>query len=102
MTTKRYINNYKQAVMTNYRNDLFAVEMEDGGWSIADGEGILLTPEDEIDYAGWHLPVCFSSQEEAIKCIKYGHKVMFDVTIDAIWTKAAIMSGASYRKDYEM
>jgi len=57
----KIINDYKNAV-TLEGYDLIAVEMSDGGWSIADGLGVLLTPSDEMELAGWHLPVRFTTK----------------------------------------
>jgi hypothetical protein len=95
------INNYKQAVLP-HGHDLYAVEMVDGGWSIADGEGVLLTPEDEIELAGWHLPVAFDNKEKAIECIESAPHVMFDIVKDAEWTQHAIKCGAVFKPEYEM
>lgn len=89
------INDYKQAILPN-GHDLYAVEMSNGFWSVSDGRGALLTPEDEIELAGWHLPVAFGSKNEAIKCIQLGPNVMFDIAVDAIWTLHAIKCGAMY------
>lgn len=93
-------NDYKEAIDVDY--GLFAVKLSDDGWGISDGEGVLLTSEDEIELAGWHLPVKFSDKESAVLAINTGPHVMFDIVIDAEWTQHAIASGGIHETAYEI
>jgi hypothetical protein len=103
------MSGHKMKIKNDYRSyrevenhDLLVVEMADSGWSIADGMGTKLTPEDEIELAGWHLPVRFKTAEQAYNAVKNGPQAWFDITIDAEWTKHAIDFGATYEPLYEM
>lgn len=82
--------------------DLYAVQLQDGGWSIADGLGALLTPADESELAGWHLPVRFKSPCQAQDAIKDGPSDWFDISIDSKWSKHAMSHGAVYDFSYVM
>lgn len=94
------INNYKAIAAAPF--GLYAVQMQDHGWTISDGMGIILTPQDEIELAGWHLPVWFESLCATIDAIKNGPHVMFDIAKDSEWTKHAIKCGATYEPKYEI
>ncbi len=101
MTLKKLSNDYLVAKLVDGHN-LHAVKLKDEGWSIADGQGSLLTPKNEIELAGWHLPVKFVTQEQAIKAIRSGPHAMFDITSDSVWSKHAVNCGAEYNPSYEM
>lgn len=87
-------NNYLSYIEVE-GHDLFAVEM-------ADGIGSTLTPQDEIELAGWHLPVRFKTGEQAQESIKSGPHTMFDIVIDSVWSKHAISCGATPESNYSM
>ncbi|HDR8973067.1 TPA: hypothetical protein QDB32_003947 [Burkholderia vietnamiensis] len=94
----RLTNEYAEAIeaesAVGVELGLFAVRLSDGGWSIADGEGAALTPADEIELAGWHLPVCFASADAALAAIASGPDAMFDISINGIWAKHCVAHGA--------
>ncbi|ARM86360.1 hypothetical protein [Marinobacter salarius] len=94
-------NNYAQAIAVPDK-DLFAVQLSDGGWSIADGQGTNLTDEDMVELAGWHLPVRFEYPEQAIKAIDAGPKDWFDIAEDSPWSGHAVNSGAVREPKYLM
>jgi hypothetical protein len=48
---------------------LFAVKMSDGGWTVADGPGTTLSEPDEVELAGYHVPVRFETEEQAAAAI---------------------------------
>lgn len=83
-------------------HDLLVVQLQDGGWSIADGQGTLITPKDEIEFAGWHLPIKFDSEEQAVKAIKSGPHAMFDIVADSVWSQHALNCGGTRVHSYEM
>lgn len=85
-------NDYVEA--TEGEGGLFAVKLSDGGWSVADGEGTNLTPPDEIDLAGWHLPVRFETKDMALKAIQSGPDAWFGISVDGVWSKHCILHGA--------
>lgn len=100
----KLINDYKNAVELE-GHDLLAVEMSDGGWSIADGFGVLLTPDDEIELSGWHLPVRFVSKDQALKAIESGTasiKSIFDISAECEWVKHGMSCGAVFEETYLM
>ncbi len=91
-------NDYSKATEVEF--GLFAVCLSDGGWSISDGKGTVLTPEDEIELSGYHLPVRFESEDSAIKCIQSGPHEMFDINVESIWTKHAVRRGGIIKPSY--
>jgi len=79
---------------------LFAVQLSDGGYSVADGPGTRLSKPDEIDVAGYHLPVKFKDEESAIAAIKTGPDAWFDIAITSSWTEHCLKNGAVANADY--
>lgn len=91
-------NDYSEAQEVDF--GLFAVRLSDGGWSISDGMGTKLTPEDEIELSGYHLPVRFESKEQACTAIKSGPHSMFDIDVDSVWSSHAAKSGGKVKAAY--
>ncbi|WP_247391775.1 hypothetical protein [Ralstonia pseudosolanacearum] len=85
-------NDYTEA--TKGEGGLFAVKLSDGGWSVADGEGTKLTPPDEIELTGWHLPVRFETRDAALTAIQSGPDAWFDIGADGVWVKHCVAHGA--------
>jgi hypothetical protein len=94
----RVSNDYLQAVDVD--GDLFAVQLSDGGWGVADGPGTKLSAPDELELAGWHLPVRFESQAAATAAICSGPHEMFDITRDCAWARHCLAAGAAYCEAY--
>lgn len=86
-------NNYPRAVEVT--DGLFAVELQSGGWSIADGPGTMLCRADERELAGWHVPVRFDSEAAAVAAIRTGPHEMFDIAPESVWSRHCIASGAA-------
>ncbi len=92
-------NDYTKAVEIVF--GLFTVQLSDGGWSIADGAGTILTPKDEIELSGYHLPVRFESEGEAVNAIKSGPQgLMFDINVNSVWSKHALSCGGIFNSEY--
>jgi len=89
---QRLSNDYSEASQSE--RDLFAVKLSDGGWSIADGIGSNMTPDDEKELAGWHLPVRFDNEEAALLAIECGPHAMFDINLSGVWAQHCIAHGA--------
>lgn len=94
----RLTNDYQKAVDVD--GDLFAVEMSDGGWSVADGPGTRLSQPDELELAGWHLPVRFESEAAATAAIRSGPHEMFDITQDCAWARHCVAAGGTLCEAY--
>ncbi len=92
-------NDYSQAIPIE--RGLFVVQMRDGGWSIADGPGTQLLFPDELQSAGYHLPVRFSSQAAAIQALLDGPSAWFDVHPDSPWVRHCLQAGGDYCPEYE-
>ena len=97
---KRLSNNYAQATEVDY--GLFAVEMSDGGWTIADGPGTNLAQPDEMELAGYHVPVRFERKEDAIAVIMNGPDAMFDIAAESEWVCHCVEQGGVICPSYEM
>jgi hypothetical protein len=85
-------NDYLQAVEAD--GGLFVVRLSDGGWSIADGPGTALSAPDELELAGWHLPVRFETQAAASAAIVAGPDEMFDIELESAWGHHCLAAGA--------
>lgn len=85
-------NDYKDAIEVD--GGLFAVQLSDGGWGVADGPGTVLSEPDEIELAGWHLPVRFETRDAAAAAIRSGPDDMFDIAPDCAWAKHCLSAGA--------
>lgn len=94
----KIVNDYSEAVEVEF--GLFAVLLADGGWSIADGMGTKLTPEDETELSGYHLPIRFKSKEEAVISIKTGPHSLFDIDVDSDWSVHALNTGGTLKAAY--
>ncbi|WP_205182813.1 hypothetical protein [Burkholderia sp. LMG 13014] len=94
----RLTNDYVQA--TEVDAGLFAVMLSDGGWSVADGPGTTLSPADEMELAGWHVPVRFTDKEGASAAILSGPSAMFDISRDSVWTLHCVASGGVLSEEY--
>ena len=88
----RLSNDYLQAEEVD--GGLFAVQLSDGGWSIADGPGKVLCEPDEIELAGWHLPVRFETKKAATAAIETGPFEMFDIELESPWGRHSLAAGA--------
>jgi len=86
-------NNYTKAVEVD--GCLFAVQLSDGGWSVADGPGTALCETDERELAGWHLPVRFETEDTAAMAIHSGPHEMFDIERDSAWVLHCLAAGAA-------
>ena len=85
-------NDYQKAVEVD--GGLFAVQLSDDGWSVADGPGTVLSEPDELELAGWHLPVRFETQEAATAAIRSGPDEMFDIELESDWGRHCLAAGA--------
>lgn len=94
----RLSNDYSEASQAEC--DLFAVKLSDGGWSVADGIGSSMTPADEKELAGWHLPVRFETEEAALLAIESGPDAMFDIKLSGPWAQHCIARGAAESEAY--
>ncbi|WP_150303870.1 hypothetical protein [Pseudomonas saliphila] len=92
-------NDYDQAELIE--RGLFVVLMQDGGWSIADGPGTRILALDELESAGYHLPVRFNRYEEAASALRSGPPEWFSIQPDSAWVKHCLNAGAEYFSDYE-
>lgn len=90
-------NNYLQAVEVGL--GLFAVKLQSGFWSVADGPGSILCEPDEKELSGWHLSVRFDSEAQATNAIRSGPHVMFDIAPDSAWTTHCLARGARQAKE---
>jgi len=79
---------------------LFVVQLSDGGWTIADGPGTTLSEPDEIELAGYHLPVRFEAEEQATAAIECGPASWFDISAKSDWTSHCITQGAVFCDAY--
>ena len=86
------LNNDYQRV-TEIDGGLFAVQLSDGGWSVSDGPGTVLSEPDELELAGWHLPVRFESEQAATEAIRSGPDDMFDIDISSAWARHCLTAG---------
>ncbi len=91
-------NDYQKA--TEVVGGLFAVQMSDGGWTVADGPGTLSVAPDDDEMAGYHVPVRFEEEDQAIAAIKTGPDAMFDIAIDCEWTEHCIACGGVLFEPY--
>lgn len=91
-------NGYVEAA--EVEGGLFAVKMSDGGWTIADGPGTTLSAPDEMECAGWHLPVRFESKEAAVEAVRSGPDAWFDIEIDGAWVVHSTGRGAVVNETY--
>jgi hypothetical protein len=92
-------NDYTQA--TPVERGLFVVQMSDGGWSIADGPGTQLLFPDELQSAGYHLPVRFDTQADATQALLTGPSAWFDVHPDSPWVRHCLTAGGQPCPAYE-
>lgn len=94
-----FSNDYNQAELIE--RGLFVVLMQDQGWSIADGPGTRILALDELESAGYHLPVQFERYEDAAAAIRSGPQEWFSTQPDSAWVRHCLRAGARYRADYE-
>lgn len=92
-------NDYNQAELIE--RGLFVVLMQDNGWGIADGPGTRILALDELESAGYHLPVRFERYEDAAAAIRSGPPEWFSTHPDSMWVKHCLVAGAKYCADYE-
>lgn len=97
----RITNDYQQAVEASVYQ-LYAVQLSDGGWSVADGPGTKLSEPDELELAGYHLPVRFETLRDALKAIETGPHVMFDIDAASRWSVHCQASGGIACSRYAM
>lgn len=95
----RISNDYNQAELIE--RGLFVVLMQDEGWSIADGPGTRILALDELESAGYHLPVRFQRYEDAAAALRSGPPEWFSIQPDSAWVKHCLKTGATYCTDYE-
>lgn len=91
-------NDYQRAISVDY--GLFAVQLSDGGWGVADGPGTVLCEPDASELAGWHLPVRFECEAAAAAAIRSGPGDMFDIELDASWSQHCLAAGAEACEAY--
>ncbi|MFL9921582.1 hypothetical protein PQR75_40770 [Paraburkholderia fungorum] len=96
MTTLK--NDYTQAFEVD--GMLFAVQLSDGGWSVADGPGTVLCAPDERELAGWHVPVRFADKEGAAAAILSGPNAMFDIERNSAWSAHCVAAGGVVHDAY--
>lgn len=92
-------NDYIQAVPIE--RGLFAVQLSDGGWSVADGPGIQMVSMANLPSAGFHVPVRFSSQDEAEHAIRTGPEEYFNSAKGSAWAAHCLAAGGQYEQNYE-
>jgi hypothetical protein len=92
-------NDYSEAIPLE--RGLFVVQLRDGGWSIADGPGTQLLLPDELQRAGYHLPVRFPDRQSATSALRSGPSAWFDVHPDSIWVRHCLEVGGTYWPEYE-
>ncbi|MEH6388111.1 MULTISPECIES: hypothetical protein [Pseudomonas] len=95
----RLTNDYNQAELIE--RGLFVVLMQDEGWTIADGPGTRILALDELESAGYHLPVRFERYEDAAAAIRSGPPEWFSTQPDSPWVRHCLSVGARYHPDYE-
>lgn len=93
-------NNYRS--VTEVREGIFAVQLSDGGWSVADGPGIGETAPDAHEVAGYHLPVRFQSQAATAAAIISAPDVLFDLEESGEWVQHCIRNGAVSCPEYRL
>ncbi len=87
-------NDYQKAREVDDRG-LFAVQMSDGGWTIADGPGTALCEPDEVELAGYHVPIRFETEEQAVAAIECGPDAWFDISAESDWTRHCVAVGGA-------
>lgn len=92
-------NDYIEAVPVE--RGLFAVQLSDGGWSVADGPGIRMVSMVNLPAAGFHLPVRFSARQQAEQAIKTGPQEYFSTNQGSAWVEHCLAAGGSYEPNYE-
>jgi len=92
-------NDYSEAIPLE--RGLFVVQLRDGGWSIADGPGTQLLLPDELQRAGYHLPVRFPTRERAAEALTSGPSAWFDIHPDSPWVRHCLAAGGTYCAEYE-
>lgn len=96
-------NDYLQAIEVE-GSGVYAVQLADGGWSMADGPGSKL--EQDICCQGWHIPVRFETQEQSLAAIQEfgdsGDKVtiLFGSRHDGPCVEHAISKGGRFEPLY--
>ena len=93
-----FVNDYQKAREVD--GGLFAVQMSDGGWTVADGPGTTISEPDEIELAGYHLPVRFESEEQAAAAIESGPDAWFDISAESAWTRHCVSVGGAFCDAY--
>lgn len=92
-------NDYIQAVPIE--RGLFAVQLSDGGWSVADGPGIQMVSMANLPAAGFHVPVRFETRDEAENAIRTGPQHYFNSARDSAWAAHCVAVGGTYEPNYE-
>ena len=95
----RFTNDYNQAELIE--RGLFVVLMQDDGWTVADGPGTRILAVDELQSAGYHLPVRFERYEDAAAAIRSGPPEWFNTQPDSAWVRHCLNAGATYQEEYE-
>lgn len=92
-------NDYSQAVPVE--RGLFAVQLSDSGWGIADGPGVQMVSMANLPAAGFHLPVRFATREQAERAIKTGPQEYFSTERESAWVSHCLTAGGEYHENYE-
>jgi len=92
-------NDYIEAVPVE--RGLFAVQLSDGGWSVANGPGTQMVSMMNLPSAGFHLPVRFDSRDRAEQAIKTGPQEYFSTARDSVWVAHCLVAGGEYEPNYE-
>lgn len=78
---------------TEVDGGLYAVQLRDGGWSVAEGPHTALYAPAEPKLARRHLPVRFESEAAAAMAIHSGPHEVFDIKRDSAWTRHCLAAG---------
>ena len=92
-------NDYVQAVPVE--RGLFAVQLSDSGWSVADGPGVQMVSMMNLPAAGFHVPVRFATREQAERAIRTGPQEYFSTARGSAWVEHCLAEGGEYDQNYE-
>ena len=95
METKSH---YKEVIEGDY--GLYAVHLEEGGWSIASGPGTTESIQGPAKMAGYHLPVRFQNAVDTLAAIFSGPTDLFEISTEGMWVKHALACGATSITEY--
>lgn len=91
-------NDYLQVIPVE--RSLYAVQLSDKGWSIADGPGTQMVSLRNLPSAGFHLPVKFASRQAAEQALRSGPTEHFSTARDSAWVQHCLATGGQYEANY--